>query len=185
MAHAPDLRRKRGPLSTAIVGDMKRLAVIIAGAVLLAGCAGRSPSAQRPAVNVTDQRAIYQEIAQCLRTHGQPDFPDPVQNANGDWGFPLSAGKPSAPAACESLFRQARSVNQALSSPAPLTLADMATLRKFAKCMRKHGLPDFPDPTPGGRFELPGRYALPAGERLIAGPMHDCPGANPTIEFPR
>jgi len=177
---------------------MKRLVVIVAyivfvvfGVALLAGCAGPGTSGQGaagasgPAVNANDQKAIYQEIAQCLRAHGQPGFPDPVQDANGDWGFPQSAGKPSAPAACESLFRQARSVNETLSTPGPPTLAGLAKLRRFAKCMRQHGLPDFPDPTPGGRFELPGRYALPAGRQLIAGPMRACPGANPTIEFPR
>ena len=173
---------------------MKRLVVIVTGAVLLAGCAGQGSSGPSPAgasgtaVNSTVQKAIYQDLAQCMRAHGQPNVPDPVQDANGDWEFPPSAGKLISPAACESLYRQARSINQALASPGPaVPLAEMAKLRTFAKCMRKHGLPDWPDPTQGGRFELPSRYALPAGERLIAGPLRACRpgGASPTIEFPR
>jgi hypothetical protein len=170
---------------------MKRLAVVVIGVVLLAGCGGQGSSGQgaagasSPAVSVTGQKAIYAEIAQCMRAHGQPNFPDPVQDSNGDWGFPLSAGKPAPVTACESLFRQARSINQAISTSQAVPVAELAKLRAFAKCMRRHGLPDWPDPTQGGRFELPGRYALPAGQRLIAVPLRACPGAHPTIEFPR
>lgn len=171
---------------------MKRLAVIVTGAALLAGCAGQGSSGPGPdsatgtAVNAAGQEATYQELAECMRTHGQPTVPDPVRDANGNWGFPPSAGKLIPPAACESLYRQARSVNEALSSTAgAVPLAEMAKLLSFARCMRGHGLPDWPDPTQGGRFELPARYALPAGERLVAGPLHACPGAGPTIEFPR
>lgn len=171
---------------------MKRLAVIITGALLLAGCAGQGTSGQGPAgtsssaVHATDQKAIYIELARCMRAHGQPNVPDPVQDANGDWGFPPSVGKLIPPAVCDSLYRQARSINEALSATAvAVPLAQMAKLRTFAKCMRRHGLPDWPDPTEGGRFELPSRYALPAGERMIAGPLRACPGAHPTIEFPR
>jgi hypothetical protein len=174
---------------------MKRLAVVVIGVVVLAGgagCAGQGSSGQgaagasSPAVSGTDQKAVYQEIAQCMRAHGQPNFPDPVHDANGNWGFAPSAGKPVPVAACESLFREARSVDEALTSQgSAVPPAEMAKLRTFAACMRRHGLPDWPDPTQGGRFELPGRYALPAGERLIAGPLRACPGGNPTIEFPR
>jgi hypothetical protein len=173
---------------------MKRFVVIVTGAVLLAGCAGQGSSgsspagASRTAVNSTVQKAIYQGLARCMRAHGQPNVPDPVQDANGAWEFPASAGKLIAPAACESLYRQARSINRALATTGPaVPLAEMAKLRAFAQCMRKHGLPDWPDPTQGGRFELPNRYALPAGERLIAADLHACRprGASPTIEFPR
>jgi hypothetical protein len=168
---------------------MKRLAVIVIGVAALAGCAGpgsTSQGASGPAANAAGQKAVYQQLAQCMRAHGQPSTPDPAQDANGNWGFPQSAGKLIPPAACESLYRQVRSLNQAISaSRAAVPAAELARLLAFARCMREHGLPDWPDPTQGGRFELPGRYALPAGQRLIAAPLRACPGASPTIEFPR
>jgi hypothetical protein len=92
-----------------MVGDMKHLVVIVTGAVLLAGCAGQGSSGPSPAgasgtaVNSTVQKASYQELVQCMRAHGQPNVPGPVQDANGNWGFPPSAGKLIPPAACESL----------------------------------------------------------------------------------
>lgn len=162
-----------------------RLVIGVTGALLLlAGCgrAGTASSSPSPVPGQNDQRLAYLQFAQCMRSHGQPNFPDPVQES-GDWGFPATAGKPIAPAACEAAYRHIRSVNQSIYGPA--SGASVAALRAFASCMRGHGLSDWPDPTSDGHFALPGRYAPPNGNQLIATPLQACPHAGIKIELPR
>jgi hypothetical protein len=163
-------------------------AMSVVGALfLLAGCGGHgspSPTTSR-SLGADDQKSAYLRFAQCMRANGQPNFPDPVKDVHGNWGFPAAVGKPVAPAACESLYRQTRSVNEGIAGPAPRNV-DIAKLRDFAMCMRRHGLYDWPDPTPDGHFALPGRYAPPNGEQIIKAPLRACPqGANVKIELPR
>jgi hypothetical protein len=162
----------------------------IAGAVLfLAACGGAASGSGATSPTATtqysksDQRQAYLTFSQCMRSNGQPNFPDPVQDANGNWGFPATIGKPIAPAACEADYRQIRSVNQGIYGPA--SSASLATLQAFASCMRAHGLSDWPDPTSDGHFALPGRYAPPNGNQLIAAPLQSCPHAGIKIELPR
>jgi hypothetical protein len=155
--------------------------------LLLAGCSGHHSAS--PSTSSTpgkgDQKSAYSRLAECLRANGQANFPDPVQDQNGDWGFPASAGKPSVPATCEALYRQTRSTNESIAGKAPANV-DMTSLREFAACMRQHGLGDWPDPTPDGHFALPGRYAPPNGNELIKAPLRACPqGAGVKIELPR
>ena len=155
---------------------------------LLAGCGGHN-STSSPSPSSTPgkdaQKAAYTQLAACLRTNGQANFPDPVQDAQGNWGFPASVGKPNVPAACEALYRQTRSTNESIAGKPP-SVVDMTTLRAFATCMRQNGLYDWPDPTSDGHFALPGRYAPPAGNELIKAPLRACPqGANVKIELPR
>jgi hypothetical protein len=157
-----------------------------AALVVVAGCSEHpapTPGATR-SLGTGDQRSAYLQFARCMRTNGQPTFPDPIQDASGEWGFPASIGKAVAPAACEAAYRQLRSVNQGIAEQG--SHVDMATLRDFSTCMREHGLSDWPDPTADGLFPLPGRYAPPDGNRLIAAPLRACPqGAGVKIQLPR
>jgi len=183
---------KRARRNPAMVGGMNNLRKVIGVAavfLLLAGCSGNdsaktaTPTATA-SLGKSDQKSAYLNFAECMRKNGQPNFPDPVQDANGDWGFPASVGKPVAPAACEAAYREMRSVNQSIAEAG--THVDITKLRDFAKCMRAHGLADFPDPTADGLFPLPGRYAPPNGDKLIAEPRKQCPqGADVKIELPR
>jgi hypothetical protein len=167
--------------------DIIREVVGVAAVLLLvAGCSDQpmaTPAATQP-VGAKDQKSAYLQFAQCMRTNGRSNFPDPIQDANGEWGFPASIGKPVAPAACEAAYRQVRTANQSIAEQG--SHVDMTTLRAFSKCMREHGLSDWPDPTSDGLFPLPGRYAPPDGNGLIAAPLRACPqGADVKIELPR
>jgi len=115
------------------------LAALAAGVTLLAaGCGGGggSPHASRP--------AVHQELvafAHCMRSHGVPDFPDPLP----DGGFPRTGGgdspqSGSAMKACQRLLppRQTRSPAQ----QAQVLARDL----KWSRCMRAHGFPGIPDP---------------------------------------
>jgi hypothetical protein len=86
------------------------------------------------------------EFANCMRRHGEPNFPDPSSNGvfslNG-----IDSRSPQyqeAQKACQNLLPKGK----------PLSPAERATLLEkalgFAKCMRSHGEPDFPDPSSNG-----------------------------------
>lgn len=83
------------------------------------------------------------EYAQCMREHGI-DFPDPV---NGRFEFRQSADEDpqkmqEAQEACQDILERA--------APPPLDEEQEAELREatleFARCMREHGVDDYPDP---------------------------------------
>jgi hypothetical protein len=138
---------------------------IIATAALALLAAACSTSSSSSAPNAADS-ASTQLVAysQCMRTHGVPKFPDPsngappkadagqlgvsttqLQIAQGDCQHLLPTGG--------SLQQQGQQCMLAGNCP-PALVAQMLTAdRKFARCMRSHGVPNWPDPSidPEGR----------------------------------
>jgi len=87
--------------------------------------------------------------SQCMRSHGVPKWPDPVRTPHGDYGFRTNGIDPKSPAfqsaleACKALYNWG-------SSGQPLTPAQQQAWLQWARCIRSHGMPDFPDPTFSG-----------------------------------
>jgi hypothetical protein len=87
--------------------------------------------------------------AQCMRSHGVSNFPDPVATPSGGYGFrmplgpnridPHSVAYVAAQEACKSLLPQWWTGPQ-------LSPAQQQAWLDWAKCIRSHGVPDFPDP---------------------------------------
>jgi hypothetical protein len=104
--------------------------------------------------------ARFDTLARCLRSHGYA-VPDPTIGSDGtpDWGG--AAGGLAFKRALQAVgFRDCAPQLQALPSgalnPAP-TAAALRQLRLFSRCMRAHGVPDWPDPRPDGTFPLDSR----------------------------
>jgi hypothetical protein len=93
--------------------------------------------------------ALGAKFSACMRKHGVTNFPDP--NSQGVIQFGSGNGiDPSSPT-----FQSARSTCQKLlpngGQPTPQQQAKMQQqLLSFSKCMRAHGIKDFPDPSNGG-----------------------------------
>jgi hypothetical protein len=144
------LRRTRlaGPLLAAVVATM----------VAVAGCGDSSGSSSSAAAGASANGATptgsarLVQFAQCMRSHGLANFPDPT--AEGSFNLPAGmTGSPqfaSADRSCKSLAPAG-----VLSGQAPTT-QELRQAVKFVGCMRKHGEPDFPDPAPNGTFVLSG-----------------------------
>jgi hypothetical protein len=89
-----------------------------------------------------------------MRSHGVPNFPDPI---NGRFGFTLKSGvNPDTPQ-----FKTAYSYCgtrylglSTRSTPAQRAQWNAAAV-KYSHCMRSHGLSDFPDPDGTGAIYLP------------------------------
>ncbi len=93
------------------------------------------------------------QLAACMRSHGEPSFPDP--NAQGV----ISSGSidPGSPQFQQAMQACQKDLPHGGGAPSPAQQAQMRQhALAFSACMRKHGLPDFPDP----QFLSGGRVAL-------------------------
>ena len=78
-----------------------------------------------------------------MRSHGVPNFPDP---SPGGPGVIPSSINPQAPAFLSAQKACAKFVGGGENRGAGAEMEKLA-LPNLAKCMRAHGLPNFPDPT--------------------------------------
>jgi hypothetical protein len=98
------------------------------------------------------------KFAACMRKNGVPNFPDP--NAQGQISISSAAGIDPGSAA----FQHARQAcqkelpNRGVPTPAQQAQARQAALA-FSACMRKNGVPNFPDP----QFLSGGKVAIRIG----------------------
>lgn len=152
-------RRARRPRFNAA----RALGAIVAAALLVAAC-GATPGASvgtgstgssgtgTQASPGASTRPFEQALAfsACMRSHGLPDFPDPVQGAGGGVSLQLKGGpggdlNPNSP--------QFKAAQQACQHLQPQGMrggggaTDLQQALQWAACMRSHGLPRFPDPT--------------------------------------
>jgi hypothetical protein len=128
--------------------------LLAALALAAAGCSIGPLGAARPTASPTTANpvAVYHEVAQCVRDHGMPDFPDPTVDAQGQPHLPegQATPPPSIFQACEPILNQlppAQRPNGVQNDP--------AMMQRFAQCMRAHGITDWPDPNANGDFPLP------------------------------
>jgi hypothetical protein len=134
---------------------MKRCSALIpvaALALLVAAC-GSSPSStgSSGAANAGSSASSASvssrmlPFAQCVRSHGVPDFPDPAGNGKFPTAAELGVGSAQLSAAenaCQRLL-PAGTGDQFPPAEVPLLLSGM---REFSQCMRSHGVPNWPDP---------------------------------------
>jgi len=153
-------RRRAGALTA-----MAAVALLTAACGVHVSLGGRASSATSAS---TGAPTYAQEVAlaQCMRSHGVPDFPDPdaaggyslsgngtLEGAGGSVNMNSSQAQaaygdcrhllPGGPSIAQ-LEQRVQQAQQAEEKQLPLLL-------KFAQCMRGHGEPDYPDPTLSGQ----------------------------------
>lgn len=110
-------------------------------ALAIAACGSGHAAGATPVAAQADQALRY---VRCLRSHGVPSFPDPSPGGRLP-NVPASID-PAAPSfrfaqhACAGLMPGGSSSG---SAPSSFRLRLLAV----AQCMRRHGVPNFPDPT--------------------------------------
>lgn len=132
--------------------------VATAAVALLAACAGGGPGTggSSPVEGSTSSSSAVAYSA-CMRTHGVPNYPDPGSDGQvpkGDaqaFGITTSQFEVSQ-RACQQLFPDSdtASLTQCLMTgdcPAAVVQQALEKGRRFAQCMRNHGVPNWPDPT--------------------------------------
>jgi hypothetical protein len=146
-------RRRAGPLAAALIA-----VGLLAVGLLAAACGGPAgpgvanagpTSSASPSGSAHGSALAY---SRCMRAHGITKFPDP--DSNGDLGLNAGPGTgidPNSP--------QYKAADQAckhlMPAPNPSQAAqNRPALLRYARCMRAHGITDFPDPTPGGGLSI-------------------------------
>ncbi len=133
------------------------LAAAIAAAALLAGCGGgsRTPRSSRAGDHLTYAQAQQAAVnfASCMRSHGVTNFPDPTSPRE----FKLSMSSGSAVTRSPAFQSSATACQHLLggnppSQSAAHSRAQTTALLAFARCLRRHGFPSFPDPTSSGQL---------------------------------
>jgi hypothetical protein len=141
------------------------MVVFASATLLLAGCGSGSSSSgvahlssstsssspaggggsSSPESSASNQQKMV-KFSQCMRTHGEPEFPEPteggirIQNHNGHGPNPESSRFQAAEKACSKY-----APSKVAPSPAEQAKMQEGAL-KFSACMRSHGVPNFPDP---------------------------------------
>jgi hypothetical protein len=89
-------------------------------------------------------------FAECIRTNGASEFPDP--DASGNVAYGIKAGSPLDPstAAGKAAIAACRNLEPSDFMRATFTTKQIETRLEFARCVRASGVPDFPDPTKNG-----------------------------------
>jgi hypothetical protein len=82
-----------------------------------------------------------------MRAHGVPDFPDPSATGISLSDQPVSDLNPSSPA-FQAAQRSCANIRFSKFNPTPAERAEStAKLLRFARCVRAHSVPNFPDPS--------------------------------------
>jgi hypothetical protein len=174
-------RRARPPRGRDLLRVLGLVSVLIAGAnaaFLLAGCSSSHPTSSSGSGSV-NQRAtvVLRSLARCVRAHGLPDFPDPEVGSDGVPRFPNSA--PRVPGATQQACRAiAAQVPPQYTSTTAVSSADYQKLLQLARCIRTHGIADWPDPNALGEFPINTRIDR-RGKRLFVPAVHACARLNP------
>ncbi len=160
-------------------------AIIAAAAVaLLAAACGGSPSSAgsggSPNAGGSANSRTALAYSACMRSHGVPRYPDASSSNELASGLPKvdpqqlgvsSSQYQAAQAACAHLLPNGGQMTQAQSQ------RDLRAMLRFARCMRSHGVPNWPDPTydsAGWGFNLVHVHGFDPNSPQIDHKMSEC-----------
>jgi hypothetical protein len=186
---------KRPVIVGAVIGAAGLAALLVA--LSLSGGSGPTAAATTPGTTTTSSPATgatsvrkgggrrstvsaaqgWHNLAQCFRSHGLA-IADPTVNADGSSSWSSSAGTPQeVKNAARTIGKETcRAEFEALPPQAlhpPPTPAELHGLVLLARCMRDHGIADWPDPNSEGAFPLNARL-LALGKRGTINQMLAC-----------
>jgi hypothetical protein len=158
--------------------------------VLLAAACGGSPSSNgsggSPDAGGSPNSQPAIGYASCMRSHGVPKYPDPDSSNELPNGLPKvsvqqlevsNSQYQAAQNACAHLLPNGGQMTQTQSQQ------DLDAMRRYAQCMRSHGVPTWPDPTydpaAGWGFNLVHVHGFDPNSTQIENKMDECNRALP------
>jgi hypothetical protein len=147
------MRRKRRPLATLALIAMA-VPISACGASASAGTGtgtGTGTGGSGRGFLTATAHATAVKFAECIRSNGVSEFPDP--NASGQFAYGIPGGNspldPSS-AAWQHAIGTCKPLEPARFIPTSFTPTQRSARLKFAQCVRANGVPNFPDPTATG-----------------------------------
>jgi hypothetical protein len=121
------------------------------------GAATTTAASPTPSTNPEDAPLKF---SQCMRQHGMSWFPDPQPGSGGlQIKIPPGQNKAKVDAAMEACKKFMPNGGK----PEKLDPEALEQARQMSKCMREHGVPNFPDPNANGQINID-------GDKVGAGP---------------
>lgn len=136
-----------------ITGQLAAVAVV---ALLAGACDSGSPSASNTTPSTGDPAQAAFKFARCMRNHGVSNFSDPVISQQAGVTT-VTIKRPAGSSLAPTLQAARQACRGILSTPHQIAAVDRARepdLLAFARCMRRHSVADFPDPTSQGQLTL-------------------------------
>jgi hypothetical protein len=139
---------------------MRHRNILLAGvicAMTIAACGGSGSTPTGQGTTATGDSSPF-ALSKCMRTHGVSNFPDPSAGPGGE-GFHGVNSTPGSDALTVDgitfsgpAFQAAEKACKKLlpgggGPPPPVSAAQRQAAIANARCMRRHGVPNFPDPT--------------------------------------
>lgn len=150
--------RSTSPSGT-LGGNFLSVALAAVGCVVtLAACGSSRSTGYHNARYPYGAPNVPASLSRCMRANGLSGFPDPVAGPGGE-GLPLSvntdgsltaAGQTFAGPALRSAERVCKEYLPPGGPPPKPSAEQQRQALAFARCMRAHGVPNFPDPTFSG-----------------------------------
>jgi hypothetical protein len=146
------------PLARRKIWELVVAGLVVSLALLAAGCGGGgsseadsgSASAASGSSSGSDANDQLAEWSQCIRENGVPSFPD-QRTVNGQIQLSLPPDVDASSPQFQSALQACQSLSPVQQNGGGAPSAEQQNqILKFVKCMRKNGVPDFPDPTTGG-----------------------------------
>lgn len=135
------MRCRRPPIPASLVA-------VCAASLLGGGCGSGSSTT---AATTTQNGALA--YARCMHSHGVPNFPDPTGGNNKQAVVSaLQAVGNSQAQAAETACMHVNGGSPGTGQSAGQSQAHTGALLAFARCIRSHGFPNFPDPTRSGQL---------------------------------
>ncbi len=119
------------------------LIALVAVSCVVAVTACGSSGGASSAVGTGGGDAPALKFAECMRSHGVPNFPDPGKPV----GSPGSGINETAPAFHSAGRRCDRLTHNPQPAGSPASGSQRLAAIAQSECMRQHGVPNFPDPT--------------------------------------
>lgn len=179
-ARAMRRSQRAGPLTARIAASM----AVVALALLASACSSAPSSTGSGGSSSAEGSANSQKslaYSRCMRSRGVPNYPDANSSNQLANGLPKvdpqqlgvsNSRYQAAQQACAHLLPNGGQQTQTQSQ------RDLNAMRKFARCMRSHGVPAWPDPTydpaAGWGFNLVHVHGFDPNSQQINNKMSQC-----------
>jgi hypothetical protein len=159
------LRLRAGALAAALAGT----------ALLAAACSGSATQTDTFAPGATYAQTLA--FAKCMRANGVPNFPNPDRQGNFNNANPQVQALDNGDSSQRNVLFVCRSVLP--NAGTGLTLTQMQQISEqnvrdsvqAAKCMRRHGITNFPDPVASNPYQNSGVNWQPVISAIQAGSL--------------